>query len=700
MSSSEAAQPVHRDPSAEPGFAPVRRLEAELGALFLRLAARADLDEKGAWLEPLVTWLRKPGRVLLPAESGLQPGSPAARLWVLLRWLRARPAEASRLGQVLRSLVAETTAVHLFAGAGMGGKRSFGAEALHRATLKVLPAAPNDRQLEEVLALLFPSRRSAAWLAGLPEAALQALWALLFVAPVEPPWHLLRSDMADAVCLLGGRASALGLEHEVRVRSQQHDLRSSPFFLLPELCRTLADHALRTRLDVRSARHDLERAAGCLAACRQLLTRAFAHQEQHGVSVDLVYRLELIGRQLDRLELLFGQLFAEDDSAARKSGRTLLAHLVAHASDDRSLRLLLRRNVHQLARKIVESASSTGEHYIAKDRSEYRAMLLSAAGGGMLTAATTMIKYGIAGLPVPPFVAGVLSSANYAASFLLIYFLGWTLATKQPAATAATLANAMRRLEDDEDRARVVEQIAETTRSQLAAVAGNLGTVIPAAIALDFAWRFLFGHHFFDRAGAEHALQSLHPVSGVVLYAALTGALLWLSSVGAGWVENWSNFHRLPEGIAKSRGLLRLLGPERRARLGAAIQHNAAPVAGNVILGALLGMAPFVGAFFGLPTEIRHVTLSTGLLSLGATSLGAAALSAPFLWAVTGIAVIALLNFTVSFSLALWLASRACGVERQALLLLGKTLLLEGLRHPGRFLLPPPPAASTLARPA
>ena len=688
MSEADPAFAQRPDPTAEKGWAPVRRLEHELGVLFAGLDARADLGQKGQWLEPLVAWLSRSGQVLLPPEAGLDARSPAARLWVLLRWLAARPAQAQRLGLVVRSLLSETTAVHLFCGAGMGGKRSFAAEAIHRVTLKALPAAPNDRQLEEVLALLFPTRRSAAWIAGLPEESLQALWSLIFVEPGGQPWQLLRSDMADAVSLLAGRASALGLEHEVRVRSDQRQIRRSPFFELPERCRALSERALRSGSPADAAA-EIAAAQGCFDACHKLVSRAVAHQEKNGVSVDLVYRLELIGRQLDRLEQLVRQLFAKDAAAARRGGRMLLAHLVSHAADDRSVRILLRRNVHQLARKIVESAGSTGEHYIAKGRGEYRAMIWSAMGGGLVTALTTLIKYSIGDLRIPPFFAGLLSSLNYAVSFLVIYALGWTLATKQPAATAATLARAMQSLEGEDDRDRVVEQIAQTTRSQLAAVLGNLGTVIPAAIGLDFLWRGAFGRSFFDHAHAEHALESLHPLSGLAVYAALTGVLLWLSSVAAGWVENWSAYHRLPEGIARSRSLLRLLGPERRARFVDKFHHNVAPVAGNVILGFLLGMTPFIGAFFGLPTEIRHVTLSTGLLSLGMSSLGAAALYAPFLWAALGIGVIALLNFSVSFSLALWLASRACGVERSALLHLGRQLFVEALRHPGRFLLPP-----------
>ena len=38
-------------------------------------------------------------------------------------------------------------------------------------------------------------------------------------------------------------------------------------------------------------------------------------------------------------------------------------------------------------------------------------------------------------------------------------------------------------------------------------------------------------------------------------------------------------------------------------------------VAALIVLGYLLGFAPEIGAFFGLPIEVRHVTLSSGTLA-------------------------------------------------------------------------------------
>ena len=46
------------------------------------------------------------------------------------------------------------------------------------------------------------------------------------------------------------------------------------------------------------------------------------------------------------------------------------------------MRALLARHYSLLARKVAERSAETGEHYITRDRAEYRAMLRAAAGGG------------------------------------------------------------------------------------------------------------------------------------------------------------------------------------------------------------------------------------------------------------------------------------------------------------------------------
>jgi site-specific recombinase len=387
----------------------------------------------------------------------------------------------------------------------------------------------------------------------------------------------------------------------------------------------------------------------------------------------------------------------------------------------------LRTNVQLLARKIIEHAGETGEHYITATRREYWKMVASAAGGGVLTVGTVFFKYLVTWHHLPLFVEGFLCSTNYAVSFVLLQLFGFTLATKQPSMTAAALAGALRASHSPETETEtetamamatattivttkeaataqetateaaarapaldeLVTLIARICRSQLAAAAGNICSVVPAAIAFHVWYLRSHGHAFFDAAAAEHTFESLHPIhSGTIGFAALTGVLLWLSSLGAGWLENWATYRRIPDGIAQHR-LGRIVGARTMRFIARKLRHHLAGFGGNVSLGFLLGMTPVVGKFFGLALEVRHVTLQTGGLTMAACAFGPGVLARADFWvAASGIVVVGLFNFGVSFALALGVAMRARGIPH------GGTRLLRAVgarlfASPREFFLPP-----------
>jgi site-specific recombinase len=203
-------------------------------------------------------------------------------------------------------------------------------------------------------------------------------------------------------------------------------------------------------------------------------------------------------------------------------------------------------------------------------------------------------------------------------------------------------------------------------------------------------WRLIAGHSYLDHHDAEHVFQTLSPLDSLtVLYAAETGVLLWLASVIGGWFDNWAAYHRLPRAIAE-HPLGRRVGRMRMRRFADSLSRNAAGWATSVSLGFLLGMTPAFGKFFGLPLDVRHVTLSTGMLALAAATIdqdwiGHGAL----LRALAGIGVMFVLNLSVSFLLSLANAARAYDLPRRDLFELLRRIVRRFVRSPGQFLLPP-----------
>ena len=189
---------------------------------------------------------------------------------------------------------------------------------------------------------------------------------------------------------------------------------------------------------------------------------------------------------------------------------------------------------------------------------------------------------------------------------------------------------------------------------------------------------------------ARDTYTQLSPLSsGTVFYAALPGVILWLASVIGGWFDNFCAYHRLAVAIAEHPAS-RTLGRERLARWGEKLAGNASGWATNVSLGFMLGMTPAIGHFLGLPLDVRHVTLNSGILSLASTSLGYRWFGeGAFLLSAAGVAVMFVLNLSVSFVLALASAARAYELPARENSALLRGLFRRFRRTPLDFFVPP-----------
>jgi len=188
---------------------------------------------------------------------------------------------------------------------------------------------------------------------------------------------------------------------------------------------------------------------------------------------------------------------------------------------------------------------------------------------------------------------------------------------------------------------------------------------------------------------AMASVQSLSLVGPTPLYAAFTGVLLWGSSLVAGFADNWFALRKVRESITHHRRLVHALGTTRAERCAKWIESHVAGLSGNLSLALLLGMSPVLAQFFGLPLDIRHVTLATGTLTAAAASLGWHTLLTPEFWlAVCGILGIGLLNVGVAFACALALALRARDVPRRVQRLVYRAVLRRFFASPWLFLFP------------
>ncbi len=617
-------------------------------------------------LEPLLRWLLEAS----PSDSV----DGEARRTSRLRRLHAALIERGLPGAPSEEWT-HASAIRLLAETGLPDRTSLLGEGFLRVVDRIIPRLDPEGDLYALLDRLDLDEADAAWIEGLP-ADLKSAWGSLLAPPVETWVHAAR--------LLAHRAAAVGLSRDLLALEPEGSDADSPFFNLSRSVRIRGERP--GDLDPRAA---WER---CRAACFEALSKAHARLEARGVSTDLVFRLELLEAQLGRIDRLLAFASGEGDGAA------FAAELVRGSASQHGLISLLHTTVKRLARKMVEHTGDTGEHYIARNRREWRAMAWSAVGGGVLTAGTALLKYGFSALPLAPLLLGLSLTTNYTLSFFLMQLLGFSLASKQPAMTAAALARA---LESRDGQAREIELVAAITRTQVIATVGNVLAAIPTALAISMLWIWLSGHGPLGPETALHGLHGTHPFHGwTMAFAAVTGVLLWLSSLAAGWAANWSAYRRLPEALAQSHRIRGLLGNRRAKLLGRFIHRHISGFVGYLALGGLLVFVPMAFAFAGIHLEVRHVTLQAASLALASASLWAqGALSwTDAAWGLLGLAVIGALNFTVSFTLALWTALRARDLSGRASRSLWWSILKAFNRQPGRFLWAPK-ASDTLNSP-
>lgn len=626
-----------------------------LHRLLSSLAAQQTLEQKLEWLDDLSGWLRERGSV-----PGRQPKEPKgnARLRLLLDALDELPAQREALRALCRQAIVETDGVRLFTDTGVPSSHGFFSEALDRLSRTVLPDPPDVGDLDRLMQRVFPTAASVRWFEALPEKLLARLWFAVLPHDDAPALRL-RRHMSEAAVVLATRIAALGVSNEVRERTRDRPLEENPFLALPGVVRAVT-HGAQSGVEVSMPEMVCRET---LAACRRWTRDVVASLDQTGISLELVYRLELISRKLDRLYTLLSFLAPATGSALPGGWQRFMQTLMRGGVRDKSVLELWRTNSRLLAKRIIDRAGHGGEHYITRTRDEWHHMVSSASGGGAIVAFMALLKFFTGSIKMAPLMEGVVNSLNYGLGFVAMHFMGLTLATKQPAMTAASLAKVISDTSQQEsvDLKPLVEMVARTVRSQLAAIIGNLGMVVPAALALEFLARLITGRPLLDVEHAKQTVEMLDPLgSPSLFYAAITGVCLWLSSLCAGAVENWAVVRRLPEAIASNHWARRFLGAKRAQSLANGFDRHIGALAGNISLAVMLALTPVFAEFAGLPLGIRHITFSSAQLTFAGAALGLNVVSgAHFIQCMVGILIIGALNFGVSFALAMWVALRA-----------------------------------------
>lgn len=618
--------------------------------------------------------------------------------------LNSDPQKARKLREALLTLLSEHKPISLFLVSRHSAFSGFFTEMRRRIGHKFLPEAVDETYLIDLFARFFTKTSDEQWVQAVPDEVWEQLIETLRFA--EAPADIIepcRQHLLAATQVLSYRIAALGLEPELLRNHPELEQHTSPFISQQiELAEFLASPDTDTQnLHSISNVTDIKHILVMLNQCREVVNKIRRNSAMSGTSIQLTFLLQSIAQQVTRLETLLQILdqttHADTDNRALGNLKIvqLFKELVYSECHKNDVSEHWRGNMEVMALRVTENASRTGEHYITGNRSEYFALMRSAMGAGVIIAVMAMIKLTVAKQHMAPLTEAISFSLNYGLGFILIHMLHFTVATKQPAMTAAAIAASIDATDSNsKEMDGLIAMIANTMRSQMVAIFGNVVLAIPLAMLISLGVEYFTGQHFISPEKAHHLLADIDPFhSGALFYAAVAGVCLFLAGLIAGYHDNLAIYNKIPQRLRAVSWLQKLLGTSRLNHFANYVENNLGALAGNFYFGCLLGGMSAIGVLFGLPFDIRHIAFSSAFVGYSSAALDFMLSWQTAAYLALSLALIGFVNLTVSFSLALYVAMKSRKIRfKQWRKLLGQ-LASRLNQHPGEFIFPPKKSA-------
>jgi site-specific recombinase len=567
------------------------------------------------------------------------------------------------LRKALLTQFSKTNIVHALTENGIVSSRGLLQELMSKIKHKILPELQAPDNFLFVINKVFYKKTDHTWAEGIDKD----LWKQFFeglgiqINLTEPRLIL---QLQQAFQLLSYRIASLGLEKEITHRYENPGDSVFPFL---EQNRLVNEYLYQGKSNINesSQRILLANITEALHNCNQSIQWIKDQRMVYGTSLAQTYILTRLQQQIDRLFIILDVL--DMDSSFNTERFVEYFKTVVHNENRKnSIKEFMSENTSYLAYQIAEHGGRTGEKFITTTRKEFWRMFQSAAGGGIIISFIGIIKNLLGKVALAPFWQGFLYSTNYSLGFILIQDTGSTLATKQPAYTANNVASSfdVQKVGEEPDLRNLAITVAKVSRTQLASFAGNLVVVFPLTYVL--AWLFFksTGTMIASGGAAQKLLTDQQPFHSLAwVYACFTGFFLFLSGLVAGYVENYVVFGKIAERLRNLSSFKNNFSEKRRYRIIHYLENNLGSLIGNISLGFFLGMAGFFGKTFGLPFDIRHITISAANTAIGFFGLNHQVTTKEIWYTVFGVAGIGFLNFAVSFGLAFIVAVKSRGIH-------------------------------------
>ncbi|MGX2970374.1 site-specific recombinase [Ursidibacter sp. B-7004-1] len=619
----------------------------EITALTLFIEQKLTENDTFGLLNELCEWLREN-----------QGKDAQQRLYFLIKLLKQNRGLGEKLASQFCRWLCGMRLYPLFISRGILARGGFGREMRVRLYERINPSFKDARDLRDIFVLLFNDKDDAKWLNTVPMQYWDALLNLLrrYATPHERETvsNHMRYEGLYAIEMLAIWIAAEEMEPEL--------MRLEPGLLdadspLVALQREVANWVESRR---KNEVYDISHLEVMFVQCQELIERLQKKGATAGSSLGVAHLLERLSQTLERLAMLM-DVFASNRFLPRRI-LVLTGTLAVASADQHSVSSLWKQSVKMLSRSITQNTSDHGEHYITRNAKEYWEMFSSAAGGGVLIAFIALIKIYIGNSVDDKVLKSILEALNYSFGFIVIFMLHFSVATKQPAMTAARFAEAVQK--NPQGRSvdmQLAQLLIDVFRSQSVAVLGNVSVALLLSAVIAIGYEHYFGSAFLSAEQIAYQLHSIDITQGTLWFAAIAGVWLFCAGIISGFFDNRCNYLNLRMRLREHPVLKRIMPSGIRSKFADYMHDNYGSIMGNFCFGLLLGLTGLVGYLTGLPLDIRHVALSSA--NLGYATVSGELSMAIFWQSLAFVLTIGLVNLIVSFSLTLWVALRSLDAE-------------------------------------
>ena len=569
-------------------------------------------------------------------------------------------------------------------------ENAFFPELKKRISYKFLPPVEDENTISYIISkVLFNPKSDSNYIKNINPEDGSEFFKLMEIEKIST-LPKVKKELLISANILALRSVGNALEAGITKMVPEYKNFDNPFVALQSeldslICRFKKDKDLQ----IDSKDIDYKQIKIYLQQCLDFVDKAFKNASKFGISSKINQSLLKIRQQLKRIQDIIPILVVDNEEDVLTNSKNLVSNTLKYNSHRNNIRELIDDSTRLISHLITSHTAETGTHYIATSPKEYLKMFWKASGGGIIVGFLCIFKMMMSYSHGSEFSHAVLYSLNYAFGFIIIYLLGFTLATKQPAMTAATMAKVLSDESSSEKNYKeFANLVAKLSRTQFIAFVGNVLWSFPVALAIIYGMDWFLEKNFAV-AKADKLLKDLNPIeSKAILHACIAGFFLFISGIISGNISNSSIFNQVPERISQSPFLNQVIGAKNSKKLSDFYTKHWAGIISNFWFGIFLGVIAPLGVFLGLDLDIRHITFSAGNFALALYGKGFDIDTYTFVISLVTIFLIGAFNFIVSFGLSMLLAFRSRKVNFGELTIIYKSILKYFIKNPLRFFIP------------